>query len=158
MNANTEPVAPPLHSSSPVAPPPLLKTAAKVRRSRLAALLLTLLFGLFGVHQYYLGRVRQARLRLVLGIVGVLTSAIFIGFVILFGLLVWIMVDIFRLAFGSVTDAWGQPLLDDIVDRTWSRTVGILLLALMGVNILLFLAGVGMGLYGSYEMISGWSV
>lgn len=153
------PVAPsPPRSTPPIAPPPLPDTAVKARRSRLAALLLTLMFGMFGVHQYYLGNVQQARLRLVLGIVGILTSAIFVGFVILFGLMVWIVVDLFRLAFGSMADAWDQPLLDDVVDRAWSRTIGILLLVLMGINVLLFLAGLGMGLYGAYEMIGGWSM
>ena len=61
-------------------------------KSRLAALLLCIFFGVFGVHRFYVGKVGTGILQLIT-----------IG-----GLGIWAMVDVILIVVGSFTDADGR--------------------------------------------------
>lgn len=155
-----QPVAP--APTQPVAPPPFESStsvdgAARQPRSRLAALLLTYSLGVFGVHRFYLGDIKQGRLRLILGVVGILTSVILIGGIILFGLFIWAAIDFFRLAFGTVVDGEGQPLLDDERDKKWSKTIGIVICVVVALYIAFFAVISAVAFSGILNAVNGLS-
>ena len=82
-------------------------------KSKLVAGLLGIFFGVFGVHNLYLGYNAKGITQLVLGIVGVLTMCILIGFLILFGVWVWSLVEAVMILTGKISvDGKGYPLTD----------------------------------------------
>lgn len=64
-------------------------------RSALVAYLLLIFAGGLGIHRFYLGHTGSGVAMLVLLIVGVLTTPIVIGFVLLLALGIWWIVDLF---------------------------------------------------------------
>jgi TM2 domain-containing membrane protein YozV len=70
-------------------------------KKRLLALLLAFLFGVFGVHRFYVGKYPSA-------IAMVLLDLTLIGFVVTG---VWSLVDCLFIAFGEFTDGDGRKLL-----------------------------------------------
>lgn len=71
-------------------------------KKRLLALLLALLFGVFGVHRFYVGKSET-------GAVMLLLDLTMVGFAITG---VWSMIDALFIAFGEFTDADGYKLLE----------------------------------------------
>lgn len=59
------------------------------QKSRLAAGLLGILFGAFGVHNFYLGFTSRATLQLVITIVGLLLSVVVIGIFAVLAMAIW---------------------------------------------------------------------
>lgn len=59
------------------------------QKSRLAAGLLGILFGMFGVHNFYLGFTSRATLQLVITIVGLLLSVVVIGIFAVLAMAIW---------------------------------------------------------------------
>lgn len=79
-------------------------------KSKLAAGLLQIFLGGWGIGRFYLGSTSIAVTQLVLTVIGIVTSIILIGFVILIGVGIWALVDGIMILTGSVRDAQGRPL------------------------------------------------
>lgn len=78
------------------------------------AVLLCLFFGLFGVHNFYLGYTKRGLVQLGLHFFGWLTTFFLVGFVVLGVLGIWVLCDLVRICARSgfySTDADGVPLL-----------------------------------------------
>ena len=82
--------------------PPIVR----VEKSMLAAYLLLIFLGQFGLHRFYLNKPGSAIAQLLLAIVGWATSWIGIGFVFLGILGIWVFIDLF-LTVGMVREANG---------------------------------------------------
>lgn len=74
------------------APAPVLARPAK---DITVAYLLAIFLGGFGAHQFYLGRTGQAVTMLCLYLAGLATAVIGVGFILLFAVGVWAIVDLF---------------------------------------------------------------
>lgn len=82
-------------------------------KSKLAAGLLGIFLGSFGVHNFYLGYTTKAIIQLVLSIVGILTACLIIGYLILLGTWIWGLVEGIMILTGKInTDAQGNILAD----------------------------------------------
>ena len=82
-------------------------------KSKIAAGLLGIFLGSFGVHNFYLGYTTKAVIQLVLSIVGILTTCLFIGGLILLGTWIWGLVEGIMILTGKInTDAQGNLLAD----------------------------------------------
>lgn len=80
-------------------------------RSRLAAGVLQLLFGSWGIGRFYLGYQSVGSIQLTLGIVGLVTTMLCgIGLVILIPLWIWVLVDAILMISGGMPDAEGRRL------------------------------------------------
>ncbi len=79
-------------------------------KSRLATTLLAcpLLIGMFGAHRFYLGKIGTAVTMLVLTIVGIITSFVVIGFVLLAATWIWALIDFIYAVSGSMKDKQGN--------------------------------------------------
>jgi len=58
------------------------------------ALLLWLFLGFLGAHRFYMGDFKYGRWQLILSIIGVITLFIMIGWVILLGVVAWVLYDL----------------------------------------------------------------
>jgi TM2 domain-containing membrane protein YozV len=104
------PAAPPDPYTTPAAPlpPPPATPVAGARKSKIAAGVLGIAVGAFGVHRFYLGYNTIAIIQLVLGVLGILTCGIT---TIASG--IWGLVEGIMILTGSINrDAQGQPLAD----------------------------------------------
>ena len=82
-------------------------------KSKLAAGLLGIFLGGFGVHNFYLGYTGKAVTQLVLSIVGILLSCIGIGIPIAMGVGIWALVEAIMILVGKIDkDGKGNPLAD----------------------------------------------
>lgn len=82
-------------------------------KSRLAAGLLGVFLGGFGVHNFYLGYTNKAVTQLVLTIVGILLCCVGIGALIVMGVGIWGLVEAIMILTGNInTDGKGNPLTD----------------------------------------------
>ena len=87
--------------------------ATEGAKSKLAAGLLGIFLGCYGVHNFYLGYTAKAITQLVLTIVGYLTSCIGVGVLIVLGVAIWTLVEGIMILAGKIdTDANGVPLKD----------------------------------------------
>jgi len=83
------------------------------RKSRTLAGILGILFGCFGVHNFYLGYTSKAVIQLCVSIVGLLLSCFVIGTFIVLGIAIWGLVEGIMILAGSINvDARGIPLKD----------------------------------------------
>ncbi len=62
-------------------------------KSIVVAYLLWWFLGWAGVHRFYLGRVKSGMAQLLLFIIGIVTTLIFIGYLLLFGWFIWWALD-----------------------------------------------------------------
>lgn len=85
---------------------------ATQQKSKAMALVLLLLFGGLGVHNFYLGHTSRGIAQLSLTILGWLTAVFIIGAVFLVIVGIWVFIELFQILLGSdsVTDANGLPL------------------------------------------------
>lgn len=85
---------------------------ATQQKSKTMALVLLLLFGGLGVHNFYLGHNGRGIVELSLTILGWLTLVFIIGAVFLVIVGIWVFIELFQTLLGgdSVTDANGLPL------------------------------------------------
>lgn len=82
-------------------------------KSRLAAGLLGVFLGGFGVHNFYLGYTNKAVTQLVLTIVGIPLCCFGIGVPIIMGVGIWGLVEAIMILTGNInTDGKGNPLTD----------------------------------------------
>ena len=82
-------------------------------KSRLAAGLLGIFLGAFGVHNFYLGYTGKAVTQLVLTIVGFILCCVVVGVFIVFGVGIWGLVEAIMILTGKIDkDGKGNPLTD----------------------------------------------
>ena len=82
-------------------------------KSKIAAGLLAIFLGYFGVHNFYLGYTTKAVTQLVLTIVGLILCCIFVGVFLVIGIEIWGLVEGIMILTGKIdTDADGIPLKD----------------------------------------------
>lgn len=80
-------------------------------KSKIAAGLLGIFLGAFGVHNFYLGYTGKAVTQLVLTIVGIVLSCIGIGAFLVLGIEIWGLVEGIMILTGKIDkDAKGMPL------------------------------------------------
>ncbi len=110
------PPAPPMYTPpagqflpQPGYPPPAYDPMAK---SKLAAGLLGIFLGCFGIHRFYLGYQNIAIAQLAVGVIGLATSWFTCGLIFM-GACIWGLVDGIMILTGSIrTDGQGRPLRD----------------------------------------------
>ncbi len=82
-------------------------------KSKIAAGLLGIFLGCFGVHNFYLGYTGKAVTQLVLTILGIALSCIFVGIFMVLGSSIWGLVEGIMILTGSINkDASGMLLTD----------------------------------------------
>ena len=87
--------------------------AAANAKSKLAAGLLGIFLGCYGVHNFYLGYTSKAVTQLVLTLVGIVLCCIFVGIFLVLGVWIWGLVEGIMILTGKIdTDANGVPLVD----------------------------------------------
>ncbi|WP_019202773.1 TM2 domain-containing protein [Tsukamurella sp. 1534] len=79
-------------------------------KSKIAAGLLQLFLGGFGIGRFYLGYTGIGAAQLCLWLLGLVTSIFLIGFVLLFAVGVWALIDAVMILTGGVKDAQGRVL------------------------------------------------
>jgi TM2 domain-containing membrane protein YozV len=79
-------------------------------KSKVVALLLCLFLGSMGLHRIYLGHIVTGVMLIILNVIGVILSAIYIGYIftVIAGIIE--VVDFFRIIFGGLKDKEGRPL------------------------------------------------
>ncbi|MCM1364627.1 MAG: TM2 domain-containing protein [Faecalibacterium sp.] len=75
------------------------------------AVVLAILFGEFGVHDFYLGYNKRGLIKLISLLVGAITAVFIVGFIIILAIIIWIIVDIIRIVTGKMTDSDGNELV-----------------------------------------------
>ena len=86
---------------------------AAEQKSRIAAGLLGIFLGCYGAHNFYLGYTAKAVIQLVSTIIGYVLSCIFIGYFVIFGIGIWVLIESIMIFSGSINvDAKGIPLKD----------------------------------------------
>lgn len=87
--------------------------ASSDAKSKMAAGLLGIFLGAFGVHNFYLGYTKKAVVQLVCTIVGLLLSCIVIGVFVVLGIEIWGLVEGVMILSGKINvDGNGNPLAD----------------------------------------------
>lgn len=87
--------------------------AAAGAKSKMAAGLLGIFLGAFGVHNFYLGYTSKAVTQLVLTIIGIILSCIVVGAFLVLGIEIWGLVEGIMILTGKInTDANGNLLGD----------------------------------------------
>lgn len=82
-------------------------------KSKVAAGLLAIFLGNFGVHNFYLGYTGKAVTQLVISIIGIPLCCIVIGALMILAIWVWALIEGIMILTGSInTDADGNPLTD----------------------------------------------
>lgn len=80
-------------------------------KSKMAAGLLGIFLGAFGVHNFYLGYTKKAVIQLVATILGIILSCIGIGALVVFGIEVWGIIEGIFILTGKINvDGQGNPL------------------------------------------------
>ena len=116
--ATPTPQSQPAPFSQPLMQQPGYGVAAPVpvgyqQKSWVASFLLAFFLGSFGVHNFYLGYSSRAKVQLLLGVGGIVTSPLIIGFLPLFIVGVWAFIEFIMilLSVGEFAhDAQGVPL------------------------------------------------
>lgn len=92
-----------------------LKNVSKVQstgKSKVAAGLLALFFGVFGVHNFYLGYNSKGATQLVLTIVGFILCIVIIGIFMVVAVEIWAFVEAIMIFCGNIKDADGNELIN----------------------------------------------
>jgi TM2 domain-containing membrane protein YozV len=107
--AGTPPAPDPFAAAAPApAPVPVPGAVGAARKSKIAAALLGIFLGVFGIHRFYLGYTTIGIIQLALGLGGILTCGI-----TSIASAIWGLVDGIMILTGSINrDAQGQPLAD----------------------------------------------
>ena len=82
-------------------------------KSKMAAGLLGIFLGGFGVHNFYLGYTGKAITQLVLTIVGYILCCVVVGIFLVIGIWIWSLVEAIMILTGKINvDGKGNPLAD----------------------------------------------
>lgn len=88
-------------------------TVSSQGKSKIAAGLLGIFLGSFGVHNFYLGYTAKAVTQLVLTLVGYVLCCVVVGVFLVMGVGIWGLVEGIMILTGKIsTDAQGNPLSD----------------------------------------------
>jgi TM2 domain-containing membrane protein YozV len=79
-------------------------------KSSVAAGVLQLFLGLFGVGRLYIGSLPIGFIQLGLTVFGIVTSIVVIGVFIIFGVAIWAFIDAIMMFTGAVRDGQGRKL------------------------------------------------
>ena len=79
-------------------------------KSKVVAALLCFFLGWAGVHRFYLGYTTIGIVQLVLTLVAFLTFIFGVGFLVLVGVEIWILVEFILILVGKLTDFKGNKL------------------------------------------------
>ena len=79
-------------------------------KSKVVAALLCFFFGWTGAHRFYLGYTTIGIVQLVLTLVAFLTFIFGVGFLVLVGVEIWILVEFILILVGKLTDFKGNKL------------------------------------------------
>jgi len=82
------------------------KAAKSGGKNQIVALVLCFFLGALGVHSFYLGNTKKGVWQLVMFLVGILTTVILIGFIILAALSIWVLIDFIRIIIGDLGPGW----------------------------------------------------
>lgn len=83
------------------------------QKSKMAAGLLAIFLGAFGIHNFYLGYTNKAIVQLVCTIVGMILSCLVIGAFVVFGMQIWAIVEGVMILTGKIeVDGRGTPLTE----------------------------------------------
>ncbi len=89
----------------------ITKTENKGAKSKIAAGILALFFGAFGVHNFYLGYTGKAVTQLILTIVGYITLILIIGIFFIIATGIWAFIEAILLFTGGIkVDGYGNEL------------------------------------------------
>lgn len=90
-----------------------ISAASSDAKSKIAAGLLGIFLGSFGVHNFYLGYTSKAVTQLVLTLVGYVLCCVVVGVFLVIGIAIWGLVEGIMILTGKInTDAKGNPLCD----------------------------------------------
>ena len=82
-------------------------------KQKLVAGLLALLFGMYGVHNFYLGYTTKGIIQVVGTVLSIILCFILIGYISLIGIWIWVLVEAIMIFTGGISvDANGHPLVD----------------------------------------------
>ena len=80
-------------------------------KSKMAAGLLAIFLGSYGIHNFYLGYTKKAVTQLVLTLVGLVLCCVFVGIFLVAGVGIWALVEGIMIFTGSINvDGNGMPL------------------------------------------------
>ena len=80
-------------------------------KSRLAVVLLAWFLGTFGLHRFYIGKIGNGILILVLGVLGWATTWMLgFGYIFLTIAGIWVFIDFIVALIGSMIDSEGRPI------------------------------------------------
>ncbi|BBX31324.1 TM2 domain-containing protein [Mycolicibacterium mageritense] len=79
-------------------------------KSAVVAGLLQLFLGGFGIGRFYIGSTTIGAIQLTLGVLGILTSILIVGFFLLFAVGIWALVDAIMMFSRSIPDRYGRKL------------------------------------------------
>ena len=104
----------PQQASFPAAnvPQPHAHAGHQPLKSKIAAGLLAIFIGQFGVHNFYLGYTNLGITQVVLTVIGYVTSCFGIGVFLVAGVAIWAFVEGIMCLMDARPDAWGRPLTD----------------------------------------------
>ncbi|MGQ9847493.1 MAG: TM2 domain-containing protein [Bacteroidales bacterium] len=78
----------------------------KAGKDQVVALLLCFFLGMLGIHSFYLGNTTKGAIQLAMFLVGLLTTFLIIGYVILLALWIWVLIDFIRIIVGDLGPGW----------------------------------------------------
>ncbi|UZN22573.1 NINE protein [bacterium 3DAC] len=76
------------------------------KKSRFVVFLLWFFFGGFGGHDFYVGRTWAGVLKIILAIIGIITSGILIGFIFIAIDIIWVLIDLFVVVLAGDLCKW----------------------------------------------------
>lgn len=89
------------------------KPANANSKSKIAAGLLAIFLGVYGVHNFYLGYTKKAVIELVVTLVGMVLSCVIIGIIPIVVVAIYTLIEGIMIFTGNInTDANGNPLTD----------------------------------------------
>lgn len=82
-------------------------------KQKLVAGLLALFVGMYGIHNFYLGYTTKGIIQVVGTFLSFILCLVFIGYVFLFGIAIWVLVEAIMIFAGGIkVDGKGYPLVD----------------------------------------------
>lgn len=82
-------------------------------KQKLVAGLLALIFGMYGIHNFYLGYTTKGIIQVVGTVLSFILCFVFIGYIFLMGIGIWVLVEAIMIFTGGISvDGNGHPLVD----------------------------------------------
>ncbi|MFA5628794.1 MAG: TM2 domain-containing protein [Dehalococcoidales bacterium] len=81
-------------------------------KQKMVAALLAFFLGTLGIHRFYTGKTGTGIAMAVLTVVGWITTIFVFGFVLVYGVALWALVDFIMILLGKFSDKYGRPILN----------------------------------------------